>query len=185
MQANVQAFSIGKAFKRLVTKVNRAVGGAVDLVRKGLAALARLFKGSDNLVVGVRVKNSDPGFGGPNTFMLRAWGASRGQVVALPGVSVRVFQTITFQGAISLDEQPLGYGFRSPRILFPFQATVPFDALSTARTNADGNAVVKIVADTRVSGICTRLDNFAASVLDWVKLLKERKTGLRKKIPLC
>jgi hypothetical protein len=100
MQANVQAFSIGKAFKRLVTKVNRAVGGAVDLVRKGLAALARLFKGSDNLVVGVRVKNSDPGFGGPNTFMLRAWGASRGQVVALPGVSVRVFQTITFQGAI-------------------------------------------------------------------------------------
>ncbi len=164
-------FSPGKWVKKLVKTAVGVVKGTGDLVRKGLAQLSALFKGSTTLTVNLEVRNSDPGFGGTNTLMLRAWGAGRGTPVPMSGVQVRALQQITFSIRPSIPAVKIpGTSISTPGILLPkVSGTIPFDSLSTGTANAAGVATIKVVKSS-TTGICIRLKNQAAEIDDWVSV---------------
>jgi hypothetical protein len=162
-------FHIGGLIKSIVSGAHSVVHGLSDLARKGLADVSKLFKGSTTLTVDLQVMNSDPGFGGPNTLMLRTWGANRGQPVPLPGVPVRALQQITFSFHPHIPSIKIpGTNISTPGILFPkVSGTIPFDSLATGTANAAGVASIKVVKDS-ATGICVELQNAAAQLNDWV-----------------
>lgn len=162
-------FHIGGLIKSIVSGAHSVVHGLSDLARKGLAGVSKLFKGSTTLTVDLQVMNSDPGFGGPSTLMLRTWGANRGQPVPLSGVPVRALQQITFSFHPHIPSVKIpGTNISTPGILFPkISGTIPFDSLATGTANAQGVASIKVVKDS-ATGICVELQNAAAQLNDWV-----------------
>src|SRR4029079_4467671 len=117
----------------------------------------------------LEVRNTDPGFGGGNTLMLRAWGANRGTPVPLSGVEVRALQQISFSVHPHIPSIKIpGTNIRTPDILFPkVSGKIPFDSLSTGTSNAAGVATIKVVKSS-TTGICVRLENQAGEIDDWV-----------------
>lgn len=162
-------FGLGKKFKRFAAKVVGITSAVADQARRGLSRLARLFKGSVTLAVTLETRNTDPLFGGGNTAMRRAWGAKRGDKVALSGVQLRVYQNLTYRFRLKLPSLKIpGTDFRTPNIIADTgKRTFPVDGLATARANDDGVAQIRVVKNSRAR-VCVRAENEAARITNWI-----------------
>jgi len=136
---------LGKKFKRIARRAARFVTAASDLARRGLSRFARLFKGSVALAITLEAHNTDPGFGGRDSIMRRAWGAKRDDPVPLSGVQVRVFQNLTYRFRFGIPSVKVpGTDFRTPNIIADTgQRTFPINGLATGRANDNGFAQIR------------------------------------------
>jgi hypothetical protein len=131
----IQAFSIGKIFRKVVKKVVSVGKGAVDLTRRGLTQVARLFVGSRTVNVQVQMNNSDLWFrakGDPgSSVMQRAW--KDGGQIMIPGVEVRA----SYGPFLSLDHLN-GQNRANVRVLNGLGARICFTAENGAAELING-----------------------------------------------
>ena len=87
-------WSIGKFVRKCVKKVASKVASTIDLIGQGLNQVARLFVGSREVTIEIRLKNGDGDHSPPGdpTDMVQAWGHSEngfGSGLKIKGATVR------------------------------------------------------------------------------------------------
>ncbi len=145
--SSIQQPLFGRLIRKVVKKVVKVARVAVDLSRKALTQVSRLVVGSQVFTIQLDIREQDPEFAVANaTKMVRTWGPPA-------------------PGGIS---DPPGSGAGAPVSVpgLEVRASIgPF--LSTARTNGQNQATVRVLDWSSPARICLRMNSDAATLEDW------------------